>query len=203
MATLVDSYTVLPTSDATSLYNASTYDSVGQSFDSGAGGDISTAKCYCHTNGSPTGSVYAKLYAHSGTFGTSSVGTGAALATSDAVDITTIGSVDEWVEFTFTSTYEMTASTKYVIMFYYQGGDSSNKLWVMGEGTTASHGGNRIRHTAADAWSYNAANECLFEVYSKSGGGGGSSAPTVNGVSTPSAINGVSNAVTIDGVTGS
>ena len=67
----------------------STLTGVGQSF-MGTGDTLGSIVFNARKLNSPTGVAYAKVYAHSGTFGTSSVPTGAALATSDGVNMTDI-----------------------------------------------------------------------------------------------------------------
>ena len=59
---------------------------VGQSF-TGNGLILNSAEFYLKKKGSPTGNAVVKIYAHSGTYGTSSVPTGSALATSDNFDV--------------------------------------------------------------------------------------------------------------------
>jgi hypothetical protein len=62
---------------------------LGQSF-TGNGLVLNSATFRIIKNNSPTGNIYAKIYAHTGTFGTSSVPTGAALAISAAYDAATV-----------------------------------------------------------------------------------------------------------------
>ena len=82
-------------------------------------------------NGSPTGNLYAKIYAetHATAYGTDSLPTGTALATSDAFDGSTLSSVyREAVYFTFSSPYTTSNGTKYVVVIDYAGtsSDGSN-----------------------------------------------------------------------------
>jgi len=58
--------------------------------------------------GSPTGTIYAKLYAVSGTVGSTAVPTGSALATA-SLDVATLGGAFAMVEFTFPAYYEAAA----------------------------------------------------------------------------------------------
>ena len=77
-------------------------------------------------SGSPTGNVYAKLYATSG-----GAPTGSALATSDAIDIAGLATVAAEIEFIFSGTYyQMESGTAYAVSIEYAGGDSSNYLEV-------------------------------------------------------------------------
>ena len=110
---------------------------------------------------STAGNVVAKLYAHSGTFGTSSVPTGGALATSDNVSISSISGAYQTVEFRFSTPYEMAASTNYTISVEYTG-DASNYLHVRGLATTGTHAGNRSQNTGA--WAATATDDLTFSV---------------------------------------
>ena len=58
-----------------------------QSFEAPVTANLSSVQFYIRKTLSPTGNAVAVLYAHTGTFGTSSAPTGAALATSDEVDV--------------------------------------------------------------------------------------------------------------------
>jgi len=112
--------------------------------------------------GSPTGTVTAKLYAHSGTFGTSSVPTGGALATSTAVNLTTLTASYQTVEFTFPTPFELAASTNYTIAVEYSGGSGGNYIDVRGLAGTGTHAGNRSQNTGT--WAATAADDLNFSV---------------------------------------
>lgn len=112
---------------------------------------------------SVAGNVVAKLYAHSGTFGTSSIPTGAALATSDNVSIASITSSYQTVEFNFSAPFEMVASTNYTISVEYTG-DVSNYLHVRGLAAAGTHAGNRSQNTGA--WAATATDDLTFSVHS-------------------------------------
>jgi hypothetical protein len=141
----------------------------GQSFFNTATAVLTSYRLSIFKTGSPTGDVYAKLYAHTGTFGTDSVPTGSPLATSDPIDITTITTSSAWREFTFSTPYEMQASTYYCIIIYFNGGDSSNTLrtrFVLTQ--PPSHAGNPFRsEDGVSGWTVNDG-DMLFEVYGDS-----------------------------------
>ena len=85
--TLIDSY---PSSnyDQDQYLGSNNFVGYGQSFTTtGSVLKLSSCKFYLVKVGSQTGAMYAKVYAHSGTYGTSSIPTGSALATSDVLDI--------------------------------------------------------------------------------------------------------------------
>ena len=112
--------------------------------------------------GSPTGNLTAKLYAHSGTFGSSSVPTGAALATSVNFNVANLTTSYSEQEIAFTVPYEMLASTNYVIAFEYTGGDASNYVRVEGK-TVGTHAGNRSEKTGA--WAASSGSDLWFKAF--------------------------------------
>ena len=67
---LIDSFSEANVNDYNTLYNG-VYTFLGQSFTNTNAGVLDSAKFYLKKSGSPTGSVYAKVYAHTGTYGTS------------------------------------------------------------------------------------------------------------------------------------
>jgi hypothetical protein len=113
---------------------------VGQSFDCSPKATLTNVQFKLAKSGSPTGNAYVKLYAHTGTYGTSSKPTGAAVATSDALDVATLSTSEDYIDISFSDEYIM-SNKKYCIVFSYDGGDASNyvKLYIKTDG---SHGGN-------------------------------------------------------------
>ena len=69
---IADSYSETNYDDYFSESNESNTSECGQSF-TGDGGVLNNCKFYIKKTGSPTGNAYAKIYAHSGTFGISSI----------------------------------------------------------------------------------------------------------------------------------
>lgn len=120
--------------------------------------------------GTPTGNMYAKLYAHSGTFGTSSVPTGTALATSDPVDVgnvpSTYGST-LMTEFIFSTPYQLVSGTNYCIAIEYTGGDGSNAIAIFRRGSSPTHPGNSSTYNGS-TWTSDAS-DLHFGVYSHGG----------------------------------
>jgi hypothetical protein len=150
MATfVVDSYSESNNDGYQSLFNGS-YTIAGQSFTALAG-LLNSAKFHLYKEGSPTGNMTAYLYAHSGTYGTSSVPTGSALATSGTVSIATLSASYTLVTFTFTGTnkYRLVKNTYYVITVQYGGGDVSNRLRVGFDGSSPTHSGNGSRYQSS------------------------------------------------------
>ena len=115
MAVLLDSYSENNISDYKGMQGG-TDEGVGQSF-TGDGGILTTAKFFLSRVGSPTGNMTAKIYAHTGTYGTSSELTGSALATSGTVDVTTIKGV-ELAERLKRNGWTIYSSSPWTIKFY-------------------------------------------------------------------------------------
>lgn len=163
---IIDSYSESNYSGNVYLSTADYY-AQGQSF-TGDGSTLGSAVFYICKEGSPTGSIYAKIYAHSGTFGTNSVGTGSALATSDAIDVSTLpASSNANKTFTFSGAEQITLTngTKYVVVAYYTGGDASNYVSVGCDRFGPTHAGNICRWDGAVWYGHNVYDACFY-VYS-------------------------------------
>ena len=140
--------------------------SCAQSF-SGDGGTLNKATFYLKKADSPTGNAYAKIYAHSGTFGTSSIPTGSPLATSDALDVSSLTTSLALVEFPFTGENKITLAdgTKYCISIEYSsgGGAFDTKRIIVGYDSVGSHNGNFSNYS--DQWYIEASYDLCFYVY--------------------------------------
>jgi PKD repeat protein len=123
----------------------------GQAF-TGNGASVTSAKFYLQKSGSPTGSAYAKIYAITGTFGSTAKPTGAALATSDAVTVSTIPTSYGLVQFNFSTPYKTTNGTRYIITVEYTGGSSANFIRVGADGSSPTHAGN-LSYNWSGTWS--------------------------------------------------
>lgn len=165
---IADSYSESNQDDEIGIYNGY-YDSVGQSF-TATEGTLSSCKFYLSKTGSPTGSAYAKLYAHTGTFGINGVPTGSPLATSDAFDVSTLTGYYALKTFTFSGAnqIELTNGTNYVIVVEYSGGDSSNYVLVGLDLSTLAHSGNGV-YSISGSWYSDANTEAIFYVYEQVG----------------------------------
>jgi len=143
--TLIDSYSETNQSGTGTLY--SDEPRWGQSF-TGLSKKLSTCKFYLKKTGSPTGNLTAAIYAHTGTYGTSSLPTGTVLGTSDVIDVSTLTTSLALITFTFTGAnqYAMGANY-YCIEANYSGGDASNRVDPGYDNTSPTHGGNCYRYT--------------------------------------------------------
>lgn len=117
-----------------------TQNACGQSF-TGDGTTLDSVQFYIQRRLTPSGNVVVRVYAHSGTFGTSSVPTGSILATSDAIAVSAIATSYTLTTFTFSGAERitLTAATKYVAVLYYAG---TSIIDVGGDSSSPTHGGN-------------------------------------------------------------
>jgi hypothetical protein len=157
-----DSWTTQDT--AAQMYSGSTI-GLGQSI-TGDGNELTSVVFKVRRVGSPTGNATVNLYAHSGTFGTSSVPTGASLAASETLDVSTLSTSYRDIKFKMSSFYTLVAATKYVVTIEYSGGDSSNRIEVAFDVSPAGHGGNKCSSTGS--WSPDANDDMYF--YARTGG---------------------------------
>jgi len=134
-----------------------------QSFTSG-GGTLDSVKFYLSKIGSPTGNAVARLFAHSGTYGSSSVPTGSPLATSDTFDVSGLTTSPALITFDFTGDDRITLSsdTYYVVTLYYTGGDWDNVVLLGRRETSCSHSGNSGYYDTS--WHIES-NDCIFYIY--------------------------------------
>lgn len=132
-----------------------------------ANGGMNQFLTRCHFRlkkvGSPIGNLVAKLYAITGAFGSAAIPTGAALATSDNLNVATLTTSYLEKELTFGVPYEMVANTDYAITVEYTGGDGSNYVQVEGA-SSGTHAGNKASETAA-VWTAQAGEDLWFQVY--------------------------------------
>ena len=114
------------------LTSQSVADGIGQSF-TGDGRPITSCDFYLHSFISlPTGTVYAKLYAHTGTFGINGKPTGPVLATSKPVSASLAGAEESAINFGFVGVERVTPvnGTKYVITLEHAEDASGNHVFA-------------------------------------------------------------------------
>ena len=161
MVDTIDSYAETEYDSDTSLAivhpsDSAAYSCTGQSFTMiGTNRYLSSVKFYLSKTGSPTGVLRAILYAHTGTYGTSSVPTGTALATSDDFDTSTLTTSPTLITFTFPESqrYLMIANAYYCIMIQVTSGtvNNGNNINVGRDHDSPSHSGNGSSYTNG-AW---------------------------------------------------
>lgn len=144
---------------------------MGQSFNSGAGGVVRHVAFYFGSSGTPAGYAYAKIYTHSGTFGTSSV-PGTLLATSDPLDTAPL--YTQWHCFTFSGAEQITLDpdTQYVVvMEHREGVVTLNNYNRVSYKSAGSHAGNACTlNDTTETWTADATKEVPFGIYAVPGG---------------------------------
>lgn len=164
MATLIDSYSETNQDGTVEIYNGF-ITAYAQGF-TGASYNLDSCKFYLKKNGSPTGNAVAKLYTHTGTFGSTGTPTGAALATSDNFNVATLTTSYQLITFTFSGVnrYSLVAATKYCIALEFSGGDGSNVVHSGVDNSSPSHGGNDAYYFGG-SWTPQAGQDLCFYVY--------------------------------------
>lgn len=149
--------------DTDQIVGDGTTDGIAQSF-AGVNGTWSSVLVKLSKLGAPTGNITCFLYAHSGTFGSSSIPTGAPLATSEPVDIASIVAGSDFVyKFRFLDEFLLVGGTEYVFSIEYTGGDGANHLIVRYDTTVNTPTGNKSTLAAA-VWSAQAGDDMVFFI---------------------------------------
>lgn len=119
--------------------------------------------CKFYLSGTATnGSLYAQLYAHTGTYGEASgLPTGSPLATSDAVQF--VDGTRDWREFTFSTGYSMTEDY-YYIMLYFDSMSGVDRIDQSGK-MSGDHDGMFAYSDDGSTWSVNTFVTLPFYVY--------------------------------------
>jgi hypothetical protein len=138
---------------------------VGQSI-TGTGKKIGSVIFFVKSDAA-TGDVFARVYAHSGTFGTSSVGTGTALASSDAVPASSLNTSFSRVVFNFSSANQILLETGTYYVIAFERGTSTAVPDVQGDGSSPTHAGNYCLYNGS-TWSASATIDVCFYLYSTS-----------------------------------
>lgn len=162
---VVDSYSTSNYAGAGNEYFMSGgIDGLGQSF-TGNGLTLTDIQAYLKKAGSPSGDMTAKIYAHSGTFGTSSVPTGSALAVSAPIDASTLTTTITLTTFTFSggNQIDLTNATNYVLTIEgsFPGG-VNNPGWGA-DFTSPTHGGN-TSYLISGSWTADSYTDLIFYV---------------------------------------
>jgi hypothetical protein len=169
-SSLLDSY---PLSNFDATYGVYTGRvAVGQSF-KGNGDYLDRVTFYISKIGSPTGDIYAHVYAHTGTFGSGGKGTGDPLAISDPVDIADMGTdFINLQNFSFSGDNNiiLDKNVPYFVTFVHDGGNSTNRINLAIDSTSATHEGNMavLSATTSGSWSNPSSNwDAIFYIYTK------------------------------------
>ena len=137
---------------------------VGQSFACNANCKITSARFYVYKSGSPTGNIYAILYSHTVTWGSTGLPL-TLLETSSAVDISTFPSTSNWVTWTFSQTISLSSGTKYFIALYYNAGSGGTNPNYADQHYGTQAPGNYAYSNDGTSWTADANFDIVFEVY--------------------------------------
>lgn len=141
---------------------------VGQSFTNTSECTLDSCAFLLKKNASdPTGDISTYVYAHTGTYGTSSKPTGSPLATSNVINISSVTTDYLLYTFNFSGQNRITlsADTKYVVVLKYAGSGGVNPLLVGTDSSPTTHSGNRSSSTDGISWSSLSSSDVCFYVY--------------------------------------
>lgn len=146
---VMDSYGTENADSTKALYYGSST-ALSQSF-TGDGNTVTGCQFYLRKVGAPTGVITAKLYTHSGTYGTDSVPTGSPLTTSDPVDATSLTGSAVLYDFIFPTPYTTVNGTKYCIVVEYSDSFSNSYNEVDGwrDSSSSTASGNYAEYITA------------------------------------------------------
>jgi hypothetical protein len=135
------------------------YSSLGQCFNATDNYYLVNAGFYMKKFGNPTGNGYARLYNLTGTYGEDGEPTGAALASSDAFNVATLGAATQLINFTFSTPYQLTANTQYCIAWENPAAgtiDNGNYIIVYRDNAAPLHSGNGFYYVNGAYVTFNA-----------------------------------------------
>lgn len=172
--------------DSYSESNQSNYQSLrgdgnivaGQVFTPTSSGTLYTCKFYLTKVGSPTGNAYAKIWSLTGAVG-AKVPTGTALATSDALDISTVTGSYTLITLSFTGDNQisLTSGATYGISLTSDNGTSTDCIRMGVDSSAPTHAGNFFYSTDETAWSSTTSYDGCFYVYLRGTPAGATSLP--------------------------
>jgi len=136
----------------------------------GDGKDIAEVDVKVRKIGTPAATCFVAIFAHSGTFGSTSIPTGTALATSDTRDPTTFSTSLSAETFIFSTPFTLVSGTKYCLVFWYEDAVVGDQIVGRAE-NTGSHAGNEASYNSASmSWGPQASRDMVFEIRSSPAG---------------------------------
>lgn len=170
------SYTVQSTLTTVSSYSETNYSGTatlagswlfGQTF-AGTGFEIGQIKFWLKRFGSGAGNVFAKIYAHTGTFGVDGLPTGLPLATSNAFDASAASTAFNYVSFTFSTPFATINGTNYVVVLDYAGGNpDANYIDLGNDSSSPTNEGNAVGNVSGSWGVYSF--DFIFSIHAVSG----------------------------------
>jgi len=161
----IDSYSESNISYETELSVGTSIKGVGQTF-IGNGGMLSSVKFYADKTGTPSGTVVAKIYNTTGTYGVDAVPTGSAIATSNTINASALGTSASLREFTFSGVNQISlmGGRTLALVMEYTSASGSDYVSSWGDNTTPTHSGNYFSSTDLSSWSANNSIDNIFYV---------------------------------------
>lgn len=170
---LIDSYTGgggINSLQATHPSAGAPNSAVGQTFNATQDFNIGNVTFQLQKIGNPTGTAYVYLYAHSGTFGVNGTPTGASLAESNGIDVSTIAGVATDYNFTFTGSdqYKCLEGTQYCIAVLIPSGvvNVGNEIRITVDQAGGTHDGHGFYYDNSAWHNLSADYDVYFYLYS-------------------------------------
>jgi len=137
----------------------------GQSFTPKDTADITEARFLLKKTGSPTGTIYARLYTlGTGSYGDTSI-PGNLLVTSNGFDVSTLTTTYTMTSFSFSTAQIMNGEARYFIVIDFTGIGDPTALGAAGiDVSSPSHNGNMAENQAGN-WNSFSSQDMVFEVY--------------------------------------
>jgi hypothetical protein len=159
----IDSY-VSSNQNAYNTVHKNDLHGVGQTI-TGTGTTLTSFQFWIAKVGAPTGNATISVWAHTGTWGTSGIPTGSALATT-TVDVSTISTTVGFVTATFGTPATLTNATHYVVTLVYNDASSGSGAYlnVGSDSTSPTHAGNLLYSTNGTAWTAYANEDNIFNA---------------------------------------
>jgi len=146
--------------DQTIHYSAALADEIGQTFTPTITGEIPYVDLWLKKVGTPTGNISVEIRNASSNLPSTTIH-----ATSDAIDATSLSTSYAKVRFTFSTPYEVTASTQYALttlVTYNYSTSTNNVLW--GADLTPGYSGGQDAFLNSGTWETNS-RDCAFDQY--------------------------------------
>ena len=159
----IDTYATSNQSGSVTQYNGNN-EQVGIAITLSSGESLQSVQFYLKKLGSPPGVMQAKIFASSGTVGTSGVPTGSVLKTSIDVNTSVLTTSFAMVNFWIEEPYVASAGD-ICILLEYKMGDSSNNVIIGTDSSSATHGSNVFKtNTSNTGWSADTSQDLIFDL---------------------------------------
>jgi hypothetical protein len=159
----IDTYATSNQSGSITQYNGNN-EQVGLAITLASGQSLQGIKFYLKKLGSPTGVMQAKIFASSGTVGTSGIPTGTVLQTSIDVDCSVLTTSFSLISFWFEEPY-VAAAGDICVLLEYKMGDASNNVINGTDSSSPTHGSNVFKTNTSNAsWAADTSQDLIFDL---------------------------------------